>query len=250
MAKRGSTAWRKEAWGEPGSPPAKIVPYLFQSVRIQVREEAVPAFDELQAIMSRHSYYARSGVTGGFNHRMIAGTNSPSSHSWGTSVDVNWDTNPYRLDRKITDMPAPMINEILAIETVDGVQVFRWGGDWDGDSATPHSNYDAMHFEIVATPEELARGIARSQDAPALPDQPATQWPVLSKGSRSAAVAQLQVMLGAEPDSIFGPNTEKKVIEYQKSRGLTPDGIVGPATWTSIFTAAPVQEEVRECHCS
>ena len=49
-------------------------------------------------------------------------------------------------------MAIGMIEDIEAIETVGGVQVWRWGGRYRG-------NKDAMHFEVVASPAELARGI-------------------------------------------------------------------------------------------
>ena len=39
-----------------------------------------------------------------------------------------------------------------AIRTVDGLQVFGWGGRW-------RSSHDAMHFEIRLTPAELRRGL-------------------------------------------------------------------------------------------
>ena len=42
---------------------------------------------------------------------------------------------------------------VEAIRTVDGLQVFGWGGRW-------RSSHDAMHFEIRLTPAELRRGIA------------------------------------------------------------------------------------------
>lgn len=34
---------------------------------------------------------------------------------------------------------------------------------------------------------------------------------------------------------IFGANTENKVKEYQKAKGLTVDGICGINTWKKLF---------------
>ncbi len=105
----------------------------------------------LAAVMEAHGYYIRPADTGAYNCRKIAGTDVWSNHAYGAAVDVNWQSNP-RASHLITDMPPAMIRAIEAIETVDGIQVFRWGGRY---SNSP----DAMHFEVMVTPEQLARGI-------------------------------------------------------------------------------------------
>lgn len=50
------------------------------------------------------------------------------------------------------------------------------------------------------------------------------------KGSKGETVKAVQKALGAKADGIFGPGTEKAVMQWQRSRGLVPDGIVGPNT--------------------
>lgn len=56
----------------------------------------------------------------------------------------------------------------------------------------------------------------------------------LKKNSKGESVKILQNLLGIKEDGIFGNNTEKSVIEFQKSHNLTPDGIVGPKTWEAL----------------
>lgn len=67
---------------------------------------------------------------------------------------------------------------------------------------------------------------------------PAVGRPVLRRGSRGVAVAELQSLLGitnlATPGT-FGPLTESRVKAYQSQHGLTADGIVGRATWESLL---------------
>src|SRR5262249_57410052 len=54
-----------------------------------------------------------------------------------------------------TDMTPEMIADVNAIKTIDGVQVFEWGGSW-------RTRKDCMHFELDLSPEELAPGIDHS----------------------------------------------------------------------------------------
>lgn len=59
---------------------------------------------------------------------------------------------------------------------------------------------------------------------------------ILREGSTGNGVMELQSVLrklgfyGEAPDGIFGAETKKSVIEFQKWRGITADGIVGPET--------------------
>jgi murein L,D-transpeptidase YcbB/YkuD len=62
--------------------------------------------------------------------------------------------------------------------------------------------------------------------------------PVLRRGSTGPAVIDLQELLGLKLSGtgvgIFGPFTEKAVVDFQKKHGLTADGIVGSATCTAL----------------
>lgn len=105
----------------------------------------------LAAVMESHGYYIRASDTGAYNCRKISGTSTWSNHAYGAAVDVNWQSNPYS-SHLITNMPADMVRDCENIRTVDGTQVFRWGGRYSGSK-------DAMHWEVMVSPEQLARGI-------------------------------------------------------------------------------------------
>lgn len=125
------------------------------------------AWRALDASMRKWGYRPKAGQTWGYNCRRITGGSGYSLHAFdpgerfvfwtGVAIttaiagDINSLANPYG-PRLVTDMPRGMIDDILAIRTVDGVQVFKWGGYYS-------RNKDAMHFEIVASPAELTRGI-------------------------------------------------------------------------------------------
>ncbi|MFF0706381.1 peptidoglycan-binding protein [Streptomyces tendae] len=60
-----------------------------------------------------------------------------------------------------------------------------------------------------------------------------------------AEVAEAQCLLrlaGVSPgdiDGVFGPNTQRAVVNLQKRNGLVVDGVVGPHTWQVLRTADP-----------
>lgn len=57
---------------------------------------------------------------------------------------------------------------------------------------------------------------------------------VLKKGDKGAAVGKMQSLLGLTPDNDFGPETERVLRAYQKSKGLDPDGVCGSRTAESL----------------
>lgn len=139
----------------------------------------VDAYAALDGVFKRHGYRPRRGVTGAYNCRRITGGSGYSLHAYGpgsvftfwtavavttaVAVDVNWDKNPYG-PRLVTDMPRAMIDDVYKIKTIDGLQVWRWGGYYS-------NNKDAMHFEVVVSPAELARGIDGTGEDEMTPDQ-------------------------------------------------------------------------------
>lgn len=60
----------------------------------------------------------------------------------------------------------------------------------------------------------------------------------IKRGSRGAAVRELQRLLHISEDGIFGQHTEESVRAFQRSRGLTVDGIVGAKTWAALGVTA------------
>ncbi len=63
--------------------------------------------------------------------------------------------------------------------------------------------------------------------------------PVLSQGSRGAAVMDVQRRVKVTVDGRFGPLTRAAVVRFQRAHGLAADGIVGRRTWAALRGAAP-----------
>ncbi len=58
---------------------------------------------------------------------------------------------------------------------------------------------------------------------------------VVRLGSKGNAVRTVQHVVGAKPDSGFGPDTDTAVKAWQRKNGLTVDGIVGRSSWPKIL---------------
>lgn len=68
----------------------------------------------------------------------------------------------------------------------------------------------------------------------------ASAMPLIKRGSKGAAVLQLQKLLNSKgyklsEDSDFGPATEAAVKAFQKANHLETDGEVGPLTWAALY---------------
>jgi len=149
-----TTQQKRDLWGPPCRGVTERVA-LYGSAVVAVDPRIVEATRALNDVLARWGYKTRRADTGAYNCRKITGGKGYSLHAYGIAVDINWNTNPYSTTK--TDMPSGMVDEIEAIRTTAGLPVWEWGGDW----RTP----DTMHYEIAASPAELAAGIARTDPA-------------------------------------------------------------------------------------
>jgi peptidoglycan hydrolase-like protein with peptidoglycan-binding domain len=87
----------------------------------------------------------------------------------------------------------------------------------------------------------LLQAIERhSGSAPAVPPVPTVPVPVPSQsvwrvGSTGDKVREIQKVVGVNQDGIYGPQTERAVIQWQKNLKVTPDGIWGPGTEQATY---------------
>lgn len=127
--------WPSEKGGQ------KLVVTKVNNVHLKLKAIAA----ELNARPHLKSYITRIG--GGFNWRMVAGTQRPSPHSYGIAIDINtkyahywqWDHPDHKTDETI-EMNLCWRNDIpWEIVEIFEQYGFIWGGKW--------YHYDTMHFE-------------------------------------------------------------------------------------------------------
>lgn len=66
-------------------------------------------------------------------------------------------------------------------------------------------------------------------------DRTLSACPLMKIGATGNITMWLQTFLLVNPDGIFGDQTYRRVIWYQKQNGLTQDGIVGKDTWRKVL---------------
>ena len=235
MARRGTAAWATLHWGKACQPALLASVQLAPGVPVPCPPALVPAWQAFAGVLAAYQYPVRRADTGAYNCRNKTGTTTPSLHSWPLATDLNWQTNPYLRTPTLrtirwcieTDMPAAMVQELEAIKTGAGLQVFHWGGRW-------RSVKDAMHWEALVTPAELAAGIVSPRQL--LVEDEMT----LKRGDSGPAVGVFQEALlvwapgralpehGADDD--FGGEMEKWVRLYQRAARIPDTGQVDGVT--------------------
>jgi hypothetical protein len=100
--------------------------------RFTVNAEHADRFQSLVNDLEARGYPIKGEQSGGYNPRNIAGTNTPSKHSHGAAIDINWSENARGAPGKIPQELA------LELAQKNGL---TWGGTW--------KNRDDMHFEVA-----------------------------------------------------------------------------------------------------
>jgi hypothetical protein len=145
--------------------------------RFTVARKYAPRFEALLNDLEASGYSIDPKQSGGYNPRNIAGTSTPSQHSFGRAVDVNWTRNALGT--------AGDIDPALAQE-LSTKHGFTWGGSWK-------NKRDPMHFEIAdkePAPPVSQRSLvafAGNTPAPAQPTAPVSSAPTTATPDPSQA---------------------------------------------------------------
>jgi hypothetical protein len=170
-----STQWLRSAWAADECAEDRMVPLRIFGTVTPVNPSTRTAFTALEQALRSARYKPKS--VWNFNCRDIKGQPGRRSlHAYGLALDIDPRCNPHRQgaegparfspaatqQERCGDVQAgwadttftpEQVAAVEGIQTVDGLQVFAWGGRWTGSP-------DSMHFQINLSPQELRRGIS------------------------------------------------------------------------------------------
>lgn len=203
-----------------------------------VQEFGHPLIGAKEIALSPQGKEVKQGGVSSYNCRAIRGTSSPSNHSSGTALDLWSRSNP--MDWSDDHSPVPFKSTIhpSAVDLANAAMIY-WGGHywWSG-----HWYVDAMHFEFMGTPGDVADATASLE---ARIRQLAGQTPEGAPTVDEQAVRELQTSLNAAigaglvVDGQYGPVTAQAVADLPaKVQLLTQDAIGDAATAESKVTEA------------
>jgi GH25 family lysozyme M1 (1,4-beta-N-acetylmuramidase) len=178
----------RRAWRNDEGAGSRMVPLRFsEGWTTLVNPVTIDAWRALEQALTAAGY--RAGQVRGYSDRGICGQATRSLHAYGLAIDIDDghpacnayratpDGRPVRFSSAAsqeercddvrrrtadTSFTPGQVAAVEAIQTVDGHQVFAWGGRWPTAKAT-------MHFQINVTPAELARGIRPGTAPPTAP---------------------------------------------------------------------------------
>ena len=155
------------------------------------------------------------------------------------------------IQQKLADLgfnPGP-IDGIFGPLTVDAVERFQRSARIGVDGVVGPETRNALE-NYEATTDPVEHGAPSDE-----PDQREEQFlgeqrrmlRLIRPMMRGEDVTQVQEKVGALTDGVYGPETERSVMAFQRRNNLTVDGIVGPLTWKALDAIngnVPVYERI------
>lgn len=222
----------KNAWAPRCSPPWARVE-LYGGAQVTVDALIVQAVIAMNIISKAYNYRCSGYDNAGYGCRKVAGTRKWSKHAYGIAIDREFTKNPYSY-RLITDRPAAMNRAIVSVRTNNGRQVWGWGGYW--------RKHDAMHDEIVCTPQDLATGVNWSTVAGYVPAKPAMPT---KRQMAYTALKYVKEMPDLHPNDSFNWHVVwlQRGLNIARGLDLADDGKYGGRT---VLAVADFQNDVRK----
>jgi len=123
---------------------------------VEIRSDILLAVRLLQEICKEEEWDIK--YCSGYVVRRVRDGVTWSNHAWGVALDLNSDVLPYRSPAPQGHAVYRIAQKALRCRTGAGTPVFSWGGYF--------KTHDPMHFQVCASPEALATGVARSAAGP------------------------------------------------------------------------------------
>ena len=150
-------------------------------------------------------------------------TNEPSNEEMMKKISESWDNNE-QLQKDIVD-------SLLEMDDKQASEAFANFFETPTENSNTKTETKKSGGDSKSIPQNIVDGVMKkgylirkgihSQES---------KYPGMMK-----AIQFIQKLVGAKVDGKFGPETESKVKEWQKSNGLKDDGIVGKNTLTKIL---------------
>lgn len=208
-----------------------------------------------------------------YSNRPITAGTSPSSHAFGAAVDWRYQ-NPGPGRQTMTGEILPFLIDhsqelgIQAIHDYFGCQVWRAGRGWAAQRKGSHGGSMGaswatwLHIEVHpdhwgdnrSVMEKIGFNPVADPDNFVFPEFnprngkfglfPISNKPTVKLGASGDAVRYLQGVIlnkaggGVVVDGSFGPQTNRRVRDFQAFFKTTVDGIVGPKTWAIVDRVA------------
>ncbi len=143
---------------------------------------------------------------------------------------------------KLLGFCADTVDGIFSQSTARAVSQFQEAAGLPPDAIVGQDTWNRL---FPATPSVIENPIVNDPttggNSEINPQAPSTNFPVLRRRMRGAAVRDLQERLRAKgflrvsADGVFGPETQAAVKAAQRQYQLPADGIVGRATWEALL---------------
>ncbi|MEG4808292.1 peptidoglycan-binding protein [Microcoleus sp. F8-D3] len=143
---------------------------------------------------------------------------------------------------KLLGFYADTVDGIFSQSTARSVSQFQEAAGLPPDAIVGQDTWNRL---FPATPSALENPVAdasaTADNSEINPQAQPTNFPVLRRRMRGAAVRDLQERLRAKgflrasADGVFGPQTQAAVKAAQRQYQLPADGIVGRATWEALL---------------
>ena len=125
--------WKDPTPGIGRPTTSNVVTRMWHGRPLTLNPQAMDNFIGFLNALTKTGYKVTS--LGGHVVRNIAGTSTPSLHSYGLAIDINPSSNPVTYGAPVTNLP----KGVGALAAKYGL---AWGGAWNG------SKKDTMHFSI------------------------------------------------------------------------------------------------------
>ncbi|MEG4500460.1 peptidoglycan-binding protein [Microcoleus sp. F10-C6] len=133
------------------------------------------------------------------------------------------------------------VDGIFSQSTARAVSQFQEAAGLPPDAIVGQDTWNRLFPAASALENPIANDPVNADNSEINPQAQPTNFPVLRRRMRGAAVRDLQERLRAKgflrvsADGVFGPQTQAAVKAAQRQYQLPADGIVGRATWEALL---------------